>query len=57
MEYQQNLAMLPVAILIVLARSNRMEHMELAIPAILQALDELQPQDAAEDCCVILSRV
>ena len=44
MEYQQNLAMLPIAILIFLARSNRMEHMELAVPTILKAFDELQPK-------------
>ena len=44
MEYQQNLATLPVAILIVLARSNRMEEMAPAIPSILAALEELQPR-------------
>ena len=43
MEYQQNLATLPVAILIVLARSNRMEDLAPAIPAILAALAELPP--------------
>ena len=41
MEYQQNLAMLPVAILIVLARSNRVEDLAPAIPVILEALDQL----------------
>jgi hypothetical protein len=44
MEYQQNLAILPVAILIVLTRSNRLEHMVPAIPGILEALDTLQPR-------------
>ena len=38
MEYQQNLATLPVSILIVLARSNRMEDLAAAVPAILSAL-------------------
>jgi predicted nuclease of predicted toxin-antitoxin system len=43
-EHQQNLAMLPIAVLIVLARSNRMEDMAPAVPGILQALSELQPR-------------
>ncbi len=41
MEYQQNLAMLPVSILIVLARSNRIADLAVAVPAILAALAEL----------------
>ena len=44
MEYQQNLATLPVAILIVLARSNRMEDLVPAVPAVLAALAELPPR-------------
>ena len=43
MEYQQNLATLPIAILIVLARSNRIDDLACAIPAILAALAELAP--------------
>ena len=43
-EHQQNLAALPIAVLIVLARSNRMEDMAPAVPAILTALSELQPR-------------
>jgi predicted nuclease of predicted toxin-antitoxin system len=43
MEYQQNLATLPVSVLIVLARSNRMHDLAAAIPAILSALSELTP--------------
>ena len=43
MEYQQNLATLPVAILIVLARSNRIEDLALVVPAILEALADLAP--------------
>ena len=31
-EYQQNLATLPIAVLIVLAHSNRMEHMAPLVP-------------------------
>ena len=44
MEYQQNLASLPVSILIVLARSNRIEDLVTVVPAILSALAELQPR-------------
>ena len=44
MEYQQNLVSLPVSILIVLARSNRIEDLAAAVPAILSALADLQPR-------------
>jgi predicted nuclease of predicted toxin-antitoxin system len=44
MEYQQNLATLPVSILIVLARSNRIEDLAVTVPAILAALAELPPR-------------
>lgn len=44
MEYQQNLATLPVAIPIVLTRSNRIEDLAPARPAILAALAELPPR-------------
>ena len=44
MEYQQNLATLPVSILIVLARSNRIDDLSAAIPTILSALAELPPR-------------
>ena len=43
-EYQQNLATLPVAVLIVLANSNRLEDMALVAPNILVALTKLQPR-------------
>ena len=44
MEYQQNLVSLPVSILIVLGRSNRIEDLACAVPAILSARAELQPR-------------
>jgi hypothetical protein len=44
MEYQQNLESLPVAILVVRAKSNRMEDLALAVPAVLRALDEMPPR-------------
>ena len=43
-EHQQNHAALPIAVLIVLARSNRMEDMAPAVPAIHTTLSELQPR-------------
>lgn len=43
-EYQQNLATLPVAVLIVLANSNRLEDMARVVPNILKALAGLQPR-------------
>jgi hypothetical protein len=42
-EYQQNIAALPIAVLIVLAKSNRMEDIVPTVPTILTALAELQP--------------
>lgn len=44
MEYQQNQDKLPVEVLIVLARSNRMEDLTVAVPAILKALEEMKPR-------------
>ena len=43
-EHQENLATLPIAVLIVLSRSNRMADMAAAVPAVLTALSELQPR-------------
>ena len=43
MEYQQNLATLPIAILIVLARSNRIDDLAAAVPTLLAALADLPP--------------
>jgi len=44
MEYQQNPASLPVSMLIVLARSNRVEDLAPAGPAVLAALAQLPPR-------------
>jgi predicted nuclease of predicted toxin-antitoxin system len=43
-EYQQNLAALPMAVLIVSARSNRMADMAPMAPKILEALVQLPPR-------------
>ena len=42
MEYQQNLATLPVSIVVVVARSNRLEDLAPLVPAILSVLDEFE---------------
>jgi predicted nuclease of predicted toxin-antitoxin system len=44
LEYQQNLATLPVAVLVVEAISNRMEHLVPLVPGILRALDHTVPR-------------
>ena len=44
MEYQQNLITLPVSILVVLARSNRIEDLALTVPDILAALANMPPR-------------
>ena len=44
LEFQQNLSTLPVAILIVEAVSNRMEHLEPLVPAVLQELAQVRPR-------------
>lgn len=44
MEYQQNLVTLPIAVLIVLARSNRIKDLTPAVPTILAALADLRPR-------------
>lgn len=44
LEFQQNLATLPIAVLIVEAASNRMEHLEPVVPSILKELNHLHPK-------------
>lgn len=44
MEYQQNQGTLPVAILVVRAKSNRLEDLARAVPSILAGLDEMPPR-------------
>ena len=43
-EFQQNLSALPIAILVVVAKSNRMKDIEPFIPDILKALNHLPPK-------------
>ncbi len=44
MEYQQNPGTLPVAIVVVRAKTNRMDDLVLAVAAILKALEVLEPR-------------
>jgi hypothetical protein len=44
LEFQQNLATLPVAVLVVEAISNRMEHLEPVVPKILRVLNHIPPR-------------
>lgn len=41
LEFQQNLATLPIAVLVIKAASNRMEHLEPLAPVILKELEHI----------------
>jgi hypothetical protein len=43
-EFQQNLAMLPIAIVVLVADSNRLESLEPLIPEVLELLRTLSPK-------------
>jgi predicted nuclease of predicted toxin-antitoxin system len=43
-EYQQNLAALPISILVVVAKSNRMKDISPWVPEIIKALNHLPPK-------------
>jgi len=43
-EFQQNIAKLPVAVVVLTARTNRIESLEPLVPAVLAALETLQPR-------------
>ncbi len=44
LEFQQNLAALPIAVLVVEAVSNRMEHLAPLVPGILRELGHIPPK-------------
>jgi len=44
LEFQQNLATLPIAVLVVEALSNRMEHLVPLVPGILKELNHIPPK-------------
>ena len=45
LEFQQNVRTLPMAVIVVVAESNRLESLEPLIPALLDALTTLQPRE------------
>ena len=44
LEFQQNLDTLPVAVLVIVADSNRLESLAPLVPTVLAALDSLEPR-------------
>jgi predicted nuclease of predicted toxin-antitoxin system len=44
LEYQQNLATLPIAVLVVEAISNRMEHLTPLVPSMLREIKQIPPR-------------
>lgn len=44
LEYQQNLATLPVAVVVMVSGSNRLEALEPLVPSVLDLLKSLQPK-------------
>lgn len=44
LEYQQNMATLPVAVLVVEAISNRIEHLAPLVPSILREINQIPPR-------------
>ena len=44
LEYQQNLVKLPIAVLVVAAHSNRIEHLTPLVPDMLRELDRIVPK-------------
>ncbi len=44
LEHQQNLGALPIAVIILVAPTNRVESLRLLIPALLQTLQTLSPR-------------
>jgi predicted nuclease of predicted toxin-antitoxin system len=44
LEFQKNLAILPIAVLVMEAASNRIEHLAPLVPAVLAKLNHIPPQ-------------
>jgi hypothetical protein len=43
-EFQQNLTTLPIAVVVLVADSNRLESLEPLVPTLLQALETIKPR-------------
>jgi predicted nuclease of predicted toxin-antitoxin system len=44
LEFQQNLTQLPIAVIVLIAESNRLESLEPLVTGVLNALSEIQPK-------------
>jgi len=44
LQYQQNLRTLPIAVAVLIAKSNRMQSLRPLVPAVLAALGRIQPR-------------
>lgn len=44
LEFQQNVAALPIAVVVLIAESNRLESLEPLVPRLLEVLNTLQPR-------------
>jgi hypothetical protein len=44
LEFQQNLTTLPIAVIVLVAESNRLESLEPLVPQVLDALTKLRPK-------------
>ena len=45
LEFQQNLARLPLAVIVLIATDNRIETLRPLVPELLKVLDSIQPSD------------
>lgn len=43
-EFQQNLSALPIAVIVLVASSNRLESLEPLVPRVLESLTSLEPK-------------
>ena len=44
LEFQQNMQTLPIAVIVLVAASNRLESLEPLVPRLLEVLNDLQPK-------------
>jgi predicted nuclease of predicted toxin-antitoxin system len=48
MQHQQNLTQLPIAVVVLVGKSNRLAHLTPLVPALLEAIKTLQPRTFIE---------
>jgi len=44
LQYQQNLSKLPIAVVVLVARSNRMESLRPLVPSLLSVIEKIEPR-------------